>query len=207
MIPLAKVTKPWGLSGAVSVFVFGDSPDFFCRYSHFFIEDTKVRVSSAKIVSRRVVLFLSCSQSIDDAENLRGALLCLPRDEVISCHRKFSQEQNEKCDQSLVVGANDRGVSEEKDETTEVLLINDFIGLDIFYCTEQKKQLFLGKIDAFYEAGTEGVFEILSEKGSFFVPAHLFYFENIDLNNKKAHLVHSSELLFPEGLLSEGLTI
>ena len=214
MIPLAKVVKPWGLSGEVSVFVFSRDLDTFLSYRHFFFdqsdESSPVKVISARLISKKVVLSLSCSQSIEEAEKLRGFTLYLPREEIFTPVEKKSKQ---------------------------TFLVSDFLGLEVSIETDKesdketektskepekksgersekksvkksekksekrKKHSFSGKITAYYDAGVSGVFEISSgESGenSFLIPAELAYFKDVDLEKKSATIVNTSELLLPD---------
>lgn len=199
MIPLAKVVKPWGLSGEVSVFVFSRDLDTFLSYRHFFFdqsdESSSVKVISARLISKKVVLSLSCSQSIEEAEKLRGFTLYLPREEIFTSVEKKSKQ---------------------------TFLVSDFLGLEVSIEMDKetgnepekksgaksgaksekpKKRSFSGKITAYYDAGVSGVFEISSGEfgeNSFLIPAELAYFKDVDLEKKSATIVNTSELLLPD---------
>lgn len=174
MIPLAKVVKPWGLSGEVSVFVFSRDFDTFLSYPHFFFAETDdtspIKVVSARLISKKAVLCLSCSQSIEEAEKLRGLTLCLPREEIFSRAEQKSKQS---------------------------FLVSDFVGLDVCIETEGGRS-FSGKVTAYYDAGVNGVFEVSSRESSFLVPAELSYFKSVDLEKKSATIVNTSQLLLPD---------
>ena len=218
MIPLAKVVKPWGLSGEVSVFVFSRDLDTFLSYRHFFFdqsdESSSVKVISARLISKKVVLSLSCSQSIEEAEKLRGFTLYLPREEIFTPVEKKSKQtflvsdflglevsietgnetDKESDKETEKTGKEPEKKSGERSEKKSVKKSGA-------KSEKQKKHSFSGKITAYYDAGVSGVFEISSgESGenSFLIPAELAYFKDVDLEKKSATIVNTSELLLPD---------
>lgn len=219
MIPLAKVVKPWGLSGEVSVFVFSRDLDTFLSYRHFFFdqsdESSSVKVISARLISKKVVLSLSCSQSIEEAEKLRGFTLYLPREEIFTSVEKKSKQTFLVSDFLGLEVSIETGNESDKESDKETGNDPDkksggkSEGKSVKESGERsegksekpKKRSFSGKITAYYDAGVSGVFEISSgESGenSFLIPAELAYFKDVDLEKKSATIVNTSELLLPD---------
>jgi 16S rRNA processing protein RimM len=81
-IAVGRVIAPWGSRGEVKVEVLTDFPDRFEPEGRVYIEGRALTIESCKWHRGRAILKLTTTDSVEDAQKLRGQLLEVPISEL-----------------------------------------------------------------------------------------------------------------------------
>ncbi len=85
-IEIAKLTKPHGIKGELKLLPFTDDIKGFKNYSFFYIREQLFNVDYYKDLNKLLVVKFKQSNSREEAEELAGALLAVPREEVAAAN-------------------------------------------------------------------------------------------------------------------------
>ncbi len=85
-LAIGKVSKPWGLKGAVSVFSYAESPESFLRISALYVHGeggtTELPLAEAKRHKKGVLLRFKGRDRIEDVEDLVGLTLYMDKKDL-----------------------------------------------------------------------------------------------------------------------------
>jgi 16S rRNA processing protein RimM len=88
LISIARIVRPHGLLGEVVADLLTDFPERFARLDAAFIRRTDgnlltLKIERSRLTAGRIVIKFSGIESIDDAEQLRNALLQITREQLV----------------------------------------------------------------------------------------------------------------------------
>jgi 16S rRNA processing protein RimM len=90
-----KIVGTHGLRGEIKVQPWSDSPDFLCGFDVFYLDangEKPIRVASARVHKHMALLCFEGINSIDDANNMRGKVLYINRDDAPDDGKPFIQD-------------------------------------------------------------------------------------------------------------------
>ncbi len=79
LIETGKIVNTHGLRGELKVEQWSDSPEIFCTFPHFFIDNIEYIKERARVQKGFVILKLKGIDTIDSAEALKNKILFIPR--------------------------------------------------------------------------------------------------------------------------------
>lgn len=82
-LEIGKIVSVFGLKGEVKVQPWCDSPDFLCEFDTLYYKSgTPVNIEHSRVQKNIVVMKLEGTDTVEEAQKLRGRVLYMDRDDV-----------------------------------------------------------------------------------------------------------------------------
>jgi len=81
-IETGKVVNTHGVRGEVKILPWADSPDFLLDFDHFYIDEQKVKILSARVHKGCVIAAFDGVSDIESARSLRNKVICIRKEDA-----------------------------------------------------------------------------------------------------------------------------
>ena len=82
-LEIGEIVSVFGIKGEVKVKPWCDSPDFLCEFDTLYYKNGgSVAVERARVAKNIVVMKIEGCDTVEDAQKLRGKILCMDRSDV-----------------------------------------------------------------------------------------------------------------------------
>ena len=82
LLKAGKIVNTHSLRGEVRIYPYGDGPEFLCEFDFLYVEDKKMKVTSARVHKGQSLIKFEGVNSINDAESLVGSIVYIDKDDV-----------------------------------------------------------------------------------------------------------------------------